>query len=460
MDSLSDIINRLQRTVSDDAVPPEPPVCPRCGGTGFLRYDVPYGDPNFGRIEACSCRTREASASRAARFRELSQLGPLENRRFANFFPEKGMKAFSRDALATALRIAQDYAAAPSGWLVLTGPSASGKTHLAAAITNEVLERDGGALWVFVPDFLDHLRTTFSPQSDISYDSLFNTVRDAPVLALDDLGAHSSSTWAEEKLYQILVHRYNAKLPTVITTAKLLDSFDGRIRSRLMDPEISRVVAVVGYSSEVVNRLMGLSYDLIRRMTFETFNVQPYSPEDARRWEQQHGGEPINLGHVYGVVRNFAQDPQQRKWLVLMGVHGVGKTHLAAAMANDRLKRGLPTLFIVTPDLLDALRASFGGDGSGSYDKVFYEVRAAPFLILDDYGVQSSTAWAKEKLYQVLNYRYNAQLPTVITTNLPLGEIDPPLQSRMSDQEYCGVLLVVAPDFRKKRGSLWRTRGR
>jgi DNA replication protein DnaC len=205
---------------------------------------------------------------------------------------------------------------------------------------------------------------------------------------------------------------------------------------------------------------MGLSYDLIRRMTFETFNVQPYSPEDARRWEQQYGGEPINLGHVYGVVRNFVQDPHQRKWLVLMGVHGVGKTHLGAAMANDRLKRGLPTLFIVTPDLLDALRASFGGDSSGSYDKVFYEVRAAPFLILDDYGVQSSTAWAKEKLYQVLNYRYNAQLPTVITTNLPLGEIDPPLQSRMSDQEYCGVLPVVAPDYRKKRGSLWRSRAR
>jgi DNA replication protein DnaC len=129
-------------------------------------------------------------------------------------------------------------------------------------------------------------------------------------------------------------------------------------------------------------------------------------------------------------------------------------------MANDRLQRGLPTLFIVTPDLLDALRASFGADGSGAYDKVFYEVRAAPFLILDDFGAQSATAWAKEKLYQILNYRYNAQLPTVITTNLALEEIDAPLQSRMSDQEYCGVLLVSAPDYRKTRGSLWRARGR
>lgn len=460
MDSLSEIIKRLQYTAGDEAAPPDTPACPRCGGTGYLRYDVPYGDPRFGQLQPCGCRTREIAAGRAARFRELSRLGPLEAKRFHTFLPEKGVNAFSRDALATALRIAHEYAEAPAGWLVLTGPSAGGKTHLAAAIANELLDRAEGALWVFVPDFLDHLRTTFNPQSEVTYDDLFTAVRDAPVLILDDLGAHSSSPWAEEKLYQILAHRYNARLPTVITTAKLLDSFDGRIRSRLTDPELSRLVAVVGYSSEVVNRLMGLSYDLVRRMTFDTFNVQPYAAEDLRRFEQRSGGQSVNLSHVYGVVRTFAQDPHQRKWLVLMGIHGSGKTHLAAAMANERLKRGLPTLFMVTPDLLDALRASFGGDGSGAYDKVFYEVRAAPFLILDDFGAQSATAWAKEKLYQVLNYRYNAQLPTVITTNLALEEMDPALQSRMSDQEYCGVLAVMAPDYRKIRGALWKTRGR
>jgi DNA replication protein DnaC len=273
------------------------------------------------------------------------------------------------------------------------------------------------------------------------------------VLVLDDLGAHSSSPWADEKLYQIVSHRYDARLPTVITTGKLLDSFEGRMRSRLSDPDISRVVAVVGYASEIVNRLMGLSYDLIQRMTFDNFNTQPYSADDEKR----HG---YNLANVYGMVRSIMQQSQQRNWLVLMGRHGAGKTHLAAAVANDRLKRGQPTLFIVTPDLLDALRASFGGEGQGAYDKVFYEVRSAPFLILDDFGAQSSTPWAKEKLYQVLNYRYNAQLPTMITTNQALEDIDLPLQSRMSDQEFCAVIGVVAPDYRRNRGGLWKYRGR
>jgi DNA replication protein DnaC len=453
MEPLSDILARMR--VNPDSTPAEPtaPACPKCNGMGFLRYDVPYGDPNFGKIKPCGCKTQEIAASRANKFRELSHLGPLQHKRFENFDGRRGNSAYSRDAMQIALRVAQDYATSPEGWLVLTGPSGTGKSHLAAAITNAILDRNEGALWIFVPDFLDHLRTTFNPQSDVSYDDLFTTVRDAPVLVLDDLGAQSSSQWAEEKLYQILAHRYDARQPTVITTNKLVDNFDGRIRARLQDADVSRIIAVVGYTSEIVNRLMGLSYELIRRMTFENFNPQPYSPEEAQR-------SRFNLTQVYGIVQSFVRDPQQHKWLVLLGVHGSGKTHLTAAMANDRLSRGLPTLFINTPDLLDALRASFGGEGSTAYEKVFYEVRATPFLILDDFGAHSSTAWAKEKLYQILNYRYNAQLPTVITTNQTLEEIDPPLQSRMSDQEYCGVLAVMAPDYRKTRGGLWKLRSR
>ncbi len=121
----------------------------------------------------------------------------------------------------------------------------------------------------------------------------------------------------------------------------------------------------------------------------------------------------------------FAKSPEG--WLVFMGVTGCGKTHLAAAIANYRLKEGKPVKFVVVPDLLDHLRSTFSPESQVSYDQLFEEVKNAPLLILDDFGEQSTTPWAQEKLYQVINYRYNARLATVITTRLPLDEMDSPI---------------------------------
>jgi hypothetical protein len=51
------------------------------------------------------------------------------------------------------------------------------------------------------------------------------------------------------------------------------------------------------------------------------------------------------------------------------------------------------------------------------YDELFDKVREAGVLVLDDLGAENATAWATEKLFQIINYRYNYRMPTVITTN-------------------------------------------
>ncbi|MCR4394783.1 MAG: ATP-binding protein, partial [Dehalococcoidales bacterium] len=119
-----------------------------------------------------------------------------------------------------------------------------GKTHLAAAIVNYRYEARKPALFVVVPDFLDHLRQTFSPDSKVSYDSLFETVKNTSLLVLDDFGEQSSTPWAQEKLYQVINYRYNARLATVITTSNSLDELEPRISSRLVDPRISMVINI------------------------------------------------------------------------------------------------------------------------------------------------------------------------------------------------------------------------
>ena len=105
-------------------------------------------------------------------------------------------------------------------------------------------------------------------------------------------------------------------------------------------------------------------------------------------------------------------------------------------------------MFVVVPDLMDHLRATFGPRSTVSLDHRFEEVRKAPLLILDDLGTQNMTSWAREKLYQLFNYRYYAEMPTIITTPELKGEMDPRLLSRMQDTRLCTICAITAPSYR------------
>jgi DNA replication protein DnaC len=145
--------------------------------------------------------------------------------------------------LEQAYRLAMDFAKSPEGWLVFNGTTGCGKTHLAAAIVNYRYQARKPALFVVVPEFLDHLRSTFNPESKVSYDQLFERVKTRPLLVLDDFGEQTTTPWVREKLYQVITHRYNAKLPTVFTTRctmeEILEDMDSAISSRLVDHQFS-----------------------------------------------------------------------------------------------------------------------------------------------------------------------------------------------------------------------------
>ncbi len=107
----------------------------------------------------------------------------------------------------------------------------------------------------------------------------------------------------------------------------------------------------------------------------------------------------------------------------------------------------------MTPDLLDHLRAAFSPSSGTTYDRRFDEIRTAPLLILDDLGAQSTTPWAKEKLHQLFNYRYNAELPTVITVAAEMmKDIDERLRTRLLDERICTMYAITAPAFHGAKG--------
>jgi DNA replication protein DnaC len=404
-----------------------------------LRFDVPFGHPDFGKLAPCQCTEKEFEKEHLVRLERYSNLGPLTRLTFDNLLPRgRSSDPQNQERFHQCYQTAQAFAENPRGWLVLSGPSGCGKTHMAAAIANYRLKGGYPVFFVIVPDLLDHLRTAFSPNSDVAYDELFERVRNAPLLVLDDLGTQSSTSWAEEKLFQILNHRFNAELPTVVTVNNL-KRLDERLAARLQDPGIAQQCELEKPQLPLFQQIGGLSLEFLTDKTFETFDARGMNADEK-------GRESLQM--ALREARQFAETPKD--WLVFLGVHGCGKTHLAAAIANHQLRAGRAVFFAVVPDLLDHLRSTFSPESKVTYDELFEKVKTSPLLILDDLGTESSTPWAQEKLYQILNYRYNSRLATVITVAGFLEGIEGRLASRLQDPKLSNVIPISAPDYRSQ----------
>src|SRR5262249_38294419 len=145
--------------------------CPICEGAGFVRRARPLDDPRFGKAEPCDCILRETPDVRRTRLERLSNLGALTRFNFAAFRRE-GRDGGDPGA-AGAADAALLFAEAPAGWFVLLGPSGAGKTHLAAAVANRRIELGDPALFMVVPDLLDHLRASYDESGENGFEQLF-----------------------------------------------------------------------------------------------------------------------------------------------------------------------------------------------------------------------------------------------------------------------------------------------
>lgn len=133
--------------------------------------------------------------------------------------------------------------------------------------------------------------------------------------------------------------------------------------------------------------------------------------------------------------------------LIFIGRAGTGKTHLAAAIINYLIyEKSIPAMFVTAIELFGLLRDF---DNQGERLK---RIKTVPLLVIDDLGKEKITDWNREKLFEIINARYEDYLPVIITTNDTTTELErnvgEAIYSRLC--EMCNLVVMSGRDYRRQ----------
>ncbi|MDD5039443.1 MAG: ATP-binding protein [Dehalococcoidales bacterium] len=175
----------------------------------------------------------------------------------------------------------------------------------------------------------------------------------------------------------------------------------------------------------------------------------PLLTRESMRFHNWENRQSQSLSFAHYVAKDLARgNLSLSNILVLAGPTGVGKTHLAIAIAWEWFEDEFNVLFTRVDDLLDYLRRGYDDN---SYHQRLEFVRQRDLLILDDLGTEHAQDWAGEKIDRIVDWRYIGRMPLVVTTNAKSEDLAPRVASRLSDKSCSTVIQIDAEDYRTTR---------
>ena len=144
--------------------------------------------------------------------------------------------------------------------------------------------------------------------------------------------------------------------------------------------------------------------------------------------------------------------------MYLYGSSGAGKTHLTACMANKLMSQYREVLFTNFFEISAAIRNSFKGQNTNTEQNILNMIASVDFLFLDDLGTErvkkdNEDMWLQEKIFEVINKRYNNKKPTIFTSNYSLQEL---VEDRGLMQKTVDRIIELSTAIIKLEGESYR----